>query len=130
LPADIQQLIANMISTIPENREGDSLQRAVELFLQHIQNKHHKIFTNEGPERKRKDRERKERAADGQNDTPSASEKQYKSPISALMGFLFGLLLLIFVQYLTLFDGQEKINKSLPEVYNKLVNQISELRTN
>tara|TARA_B110000495_G_C22765848_1_gene448288 strand:+ start:488 stop:628 length:141 start_codon:yes stop_codon:yes gene_type:complete len=46
------------------------------------------------------------------------------------MGFLFGLLLLIFVQYLTLFDGQEKINKSLPEVYNILVNQISELRTN
>ena len=46
------------------------------------------------------------------------------------MGLLFGLLLLIFVQYLTLFDGQEKINQSLPEVYNMLVNQITELRTN
>jgi serine/threonine protein kinase len=130
LPGDIQQLIANMISTIPENREGNSLQRAVELFRQHIQNKHHKTFTNEGPERKRKVRDRKERAADRKSATPSASEKQYKSPISARMGFLFGLLLLIFVQYLTLFDGQEKINKSLPEVYNILVNQISELRTN
>jgi len=46
------------------------------------------------------------------------------------MGFLFGLLLLIFVQYLTLFDGQEKINQSLLEAYIMLVNQITELRTN
>jgi hypothetical protein len=45
------------------------------------------------------------------------------------MGFLFGLLLLIFVQYLTLFDGQEKLNQSLPEVYKLLVNQIAEFRT-
>ncbi|MFT4817387.1 MAG: serine/threonine protein kinase [Pseudohongiellaceae bacterium] len=130
LPDDLQQLIANMISTIPENREVDSLQRAVELFRKHIKNKHHKTFTNEGPERKRKARDRKERVADRQKATRSASKKQYKSPISARMGFLFGLLLLIFVQYLTLFDGQEKINQSLPEVYNMLINQISELRTN
>jgi hypothetical protein len=68
--------------------------------------------------------------ADTQKATPSASEKQYKSPISARIGFLFGLLLLIFVQYLTLFDGQEKINQSLPEVYNIPVNQITELRKN
>ena len=45
------------------------------------------------------------------------------------MGFLFGLLLLIFVQYLTLFDGQEKLNQGLPEVYNMLINQITGLRT-
>ena len=130
LPGDIQLLIANMISTIPEYREGNSLQRAVELFRQHIQNKHDKTFTKEGPERKRKVRDRKKSAADRKSTTPLASEKQYKSPIRARMGFLFGLLLLIFVQYLTLFDGQEKINKSLPEVCNILVNQISELRTN
>jgi serine/threonine-protein kinase len=128
LPDDIQQLIANMISTIPENRESDSLQIAVELFRQHIQNKHHKTFTDEGPAREQKGRIRKDRAADGQKAELLASEKRNKSPISARIGFLFGLLLLIFVQYLTLFDGQEKINRSLPEVYNMLVNQITELR--
>ena len=127
LPDDIQQLIANMISTIPENRESDSLQRAVELFRQHSQNKHHKTFTNEGPARKRRNRTRIDRATDKQN---AASQKQKKSPITARIGLLFGLLLLIFVQYLTLFDGQEKINQSLPEVYSRLVNQIAELRTN
>ena len=46
LPDDIQLLIANMISTVPEGRESDSLQRAVELFQRHIQNKHHKTFTS------------------------------------------------------------------------------------
>jgi len=130
LPGDIQQLIANMISTIPENRERDSLQRAVELFRQHSQNKHHKTFTNEGPARKRRNRTRIDRATDKQNVAIAASEKQKKSPITARMGFLFGLLLLIFVQYLTFFDGQEKINQSLTEVYSKLVNQIAGLRTN
>lgn len=129
LPDDIQQLIASMISTIPENREGDSLQRAVELFQQHIQNKHHKTFTDKGPAHKRVGRARKDRAADTRNAALCAPEKPNKSPISARMGFLFGLLLLIFVQYLTLFDGQEKINQSLPEIYNMLVNQIAELRT-
>lgn len=29
---------------------------------------------------------------------------------------------MIFVQYFTLFNEQEKINQSLPEVYNMLVN--------
>ncbi len=130
LPNDIQQLIANMISTIPENRESDSLHRAIELFQQHIQNKHHKTFTDKGPTRTRKGSARKDRATDRQKAAPVTSINENKSPISARMGFLFGLLLLIFVQYLYLFDGQEKINQSLPEVYNLLVNQIAELRTN
>ena len=51
-------------------------------------------------------RARKERAPP---DSPGARflalGKRNKSPTSARTGFLFGLLLLIFVQYLTLFDG-------------------------
>ena len=129
LPDDIQQLIANMISTIPEKRESDSLQRAVELFQQHIQNRHHRTFADKGPTRTQIGRAKKERVTDKQETAFSSSEITSKSPISARMGFLFGLLLLIFVQYLTLFDGQEKLNQSLPEVYNTLVNQIAGLRT-
>jgi len=129
LPGDIQQLIANMISTIPENRESDSLQRAIELFQQHIQNKHHKTFTDKGPGRKQTRHNRKDRATDTQKPDLSASKSQNKPPISARMGILFGLLLLIFVQYLTVFDGQKKISQALPEVYNMLINQITELRT-
>lgn len=130
LPEDIQLLIANMISTIPENREGDSLPRAVELFQQHMQNHHHKTFTDKGPKRSRKIHNGKPGGEDREEIPLAAVNKQSKSPITPRMGFLFGLLLLIFVQYLTFFDGQEKINQSLPDVYNKLVNQIAALRTN
>lgn len=129
LPDEIQQLIASMISTIPDSRENDSLQKAVELFQKHIQNKHHKTFTNKAIA----DRESAASNDNGRHDKRKSKKEsgksQYKSPITARLGFLFGLLLLIFVQYLYLFDGQEKINQSVPEVYNKLVSQLEELRT-
>lgn len=124
LPDDIQLLIANMISTIPENRESDSLQKAVELFQKHITNKHHKTFSNKIKGRKAA----KERPSPNQSGAAAAATRP-PSPITARLGFLFGLLLLIFVQYLYLFDGQEKINESVPDVYNMLVNQIEGLRT-
>jgi len=124
LPDDIQLLIANMISTIPENRESDSLQKAVELFQKHISNKHHKTFSNRIKGRKAA----KERATPSQSGAAAVASRP-ASPITARLGFLFGLLLLIFVQYLYLFDGQEKINESVPDVYNMLVNQIEGLRT-
>jgi eukaryotic-like serine/threonine-protein kinase len=126
LPEDIQLLIANMISTIPENREGDSLQRAIELFQQHIQNKHHKTFTDKRPQRNLTGRGGRH-SANSRKDAANHPERA-KSPISTRIGFLFGLLLVIFVQYLYLFEGQEKLNQSLPDVYNKLVNQIAEFR--
>lgn len=127
LPDDIQLLIANMVSTIPENRDGDSLQKAVELFDTHIQDKHETTFS------------RKPQKTAIETDEPEADEAEggkgeeegvaSLSPISMRMGFLFGLLLLIFVQYLYLFDGQEKINQLFPQVYDMLVEQIPGLRT-
>ena len=126
LPDDIQLLIANMISTIPENRESDSLPRAVELFQKHIQNKHYKTFTRKAPEGDRVSSE--SRTASRKKDSQKAERNRAISPITARMGFLFGLLLLIFVQYLYLFDGQEKINQSVPGVYDMLVDQIAALR--
>ena len=103
LPDDIWQLIANMISTTTENRESDSLQRAIELFRQHIQNKHHKTFKDKGPARKWKDRDRKERVAYRQKAMPSTSEKQYKSPISTLMGFFIRTVVADFLYNISLF---------------------------
>ncbi|MEX0963491.1 MAG: protein kinase [Pseudohongiellaceae bacterium] len=128
LPDDIQLLIANMISTVPENREADSLQKAVELFRTHIQSKHHKTFSNRITALRQRARARKQSNGTGQGADSAAAGNRAKSPITARLGFLFGLLLLIFVQYLYLFDGQEKINQSVPEVYNMLVNQIEGLK--
>ncbi len=128
LPNDIQLLIANMVSTIPENRDTDSLQKAVELFQTHIQNKHHKTFSRKGP----KQALAAEKSG-ANSDLPGflpGDKTRSNSSISTRMGFLFGLLLLIFVQYLYLFDGQEKINQLFPEVYEMLADQIPALRKN
>jgi serine/threonine protein kinase len=129
LPDDIQLLIANMISTVPEGRESDSLQRAVELFQRHIQNKHHKTFTDKSSSADPDASIKHQNPVATPTDSATSMAYLKKSPISARMGFLFGLLLLIFVQYLYLFDGQEKINQSLPEVYSMLVDRIEAFRT-
>jgi len=128
LPDDIQQLIANMISTIPKNRDTDSLQRAIELMQKHIQSRHHKTLTSKGAKGKKVNRTRSSRAEDAPI-RRQANVHRNKSPLTKRMGFLFGLLLLIFVQYLTLFGGREKISQSLPQVYNVLTGQIEEHRT-
>lgn len=128
LPDDIQLLIANMISTVPEGRESDSLQRAVELFQRHIQNKHHKTFTDKSSSADPDASIKHQNPVATPTDSATSMAYLKKSPISARMGFLFGLLLLIFVQYLYLFDGQEKINQSLPEVYSMLVDRIEAFR--
>jgi hypothetical protein len=118
-----------MISTVPQGRESDSLQRAVELFQKHIQNKHHKTFTDKTSSTDPDASIKLQNSAGAAADSATATAYLKKSPISARMGFLFGLLLLIFVQYLYLFDGQEKINQSLPEVYSILVDRIEAFRT-
>ena len=129
LPDDIQRLIANMISTVPEGRESDSLQRAVELFQKHIQNKHHKTFTDKTSSTDPDASIKLQNPTATPPDSTTSMTYLKKPSISVRMGFLYGLLLLIFVQYLYLFDGQEKINQSLPEVYSLLVDHIEAFRT-
>jgi serine/threonine-protein kinase len=128
LPENIQTLISGMISTIPQNRDHDSLQKAVTLFRKHMQNKHHKTFTNKLPHGKKQ-----ETVLDNKKTTEgiiseSLLTNRKNSPVSTRMGFLFGLLLLVFAQYLYLFDGQEKVNQSMTGVYSMLVKHIEELR--
>ena len=43
------------------------------------------------------------------------------------MSFVFGILVVLFAQYLFMFDGQQKINQVMPSVYNKFVNQFEGL---
>ncbi|MDG1024786.1 MAG: hypothetical protein P8N94_15945 [Gammaproteobacteria bacterium] len=129
LPDDIQRLIANIISTVPEGRESDSLQRAVELFQKHIQNKHHKTFTDKTSSTDPDASIKLQNPTATPPDSTTSMTYLKKPSISVRMGFLYGLLLLIFVQYLYLFDGQEKINQSLPEVYSLLVDHIEAFRT-
>lgn len=123
LPEDIQDLITNMISTIPENRNSDSLLRAITIFDRHIAGNHIKTFTEE-PSRDKK-RQRGSRAPTRYADVLTASNHVAKN--GGRMNLLFGVLVVVFLQYLFLFDGQEKINQSMPTVYSSVVNQFEGL---
>lgn len=124
LPEDIQGLITNMISTIPENRHKDSLLRAIALFDKHIAGNHIKTFTDKPPRDKKRQRKQQPMA---QLQQVAAAAKKEATRHSTRMNLLFGVLILVFVQYLFLFDGQKKINQSMPTVYSKVVNQFESL---
>ena len=129
LPSDIQELIVNMLSTVPENRQPDSLQHAVTIMDKHIRRKRNKSFT----ERPLRD---KNRASDRHDDGIRGSEFEVTTVMAAArnhpdhrtrMNLLFALLVVIFAQYLFIFDGQEKINQSMPSVYSSVVNKFEGL---
>ena len=125
LPQDIQELITNMLSTVPKNRNADSLRRAVKVLDKHMQAKRNKTFT-EKPLRD------KNRASVHQEDEISGTDFQvgilsfaaqnHNPALTGRLSLLFGILVVVFAQYLFVFDGQEKINQSMPTIYSDVVN--------
>lgn len=117
LPKDIQELITNMLSTLPEKRNPRSLQNAFKILAQHQERKKPRTFTA----RLRRDktpvlsREEETRRGDRNDITEIVSGGQATRQQSR-MAILFGILVVVFVQYLYLFDGQDKFNESLPGV--------------
>lgn len=153
LPTDIQDLITNMLSTIPENRSQDSLQQAIELFEGQLSKRKQLSFTerparvkNRAADRRKEDRSkpaglkkvtRIDTIADATKQKlpdPEDSSAIYqlatgnKQPRNGnRVNVLFALLCLVYAQYLFLFDGQEKINQSMPAVYVAVVNEFEGL---
>lgn len=128
LPSDIQALITNMLSTIPENRDDESLERAVEIFKTHQQRKRYKSFT-EKPVRD-KNREvgrRKDDLDTEQHDAATMLIASGSQSRRGRMNLLFAILVLVYAQYLFIFDGQEKINQSMPVFYSDLVDEFEGL---
>ena len=135
LPEDIQELITNMLSTIPESRNPESLQRAVELFNAHLTSKSHQSFT-EKPQRdktqksgRRKDDPKranfkKPRISPEQPPTELVVNAESAKTSNTRTNILFVLLCAIFAQYLFVFDGKEKLNQSIPSVYAAVVSEV------
>ncbi|MEQ8314235.1 MAG: protein kinase [Gammaproteobacteria bacterium] len=146
LPEDIQELITNMLSTIPDNRNPESLARAVEIFDQHLERKSHQSFT-EKPRRdktrktgrrkddprwlrfgKKEDKEKNQKTEVKElapENVVAASESSKQS--RKLTKVLFALLCLVYAQYLFIFDGQEKINNTMPTIYTAVVSEFEGL---
>jgi serine/threonine-protein kinase len=128
LPTDIQQIITNMLSTIPANRHSDSFQQAVAVFNHHIQKRRFTSFTEKPVVSKdrKTDRRKGEKGAtlNGPASVYIAAKKNHSTD---RMYLLFGLLVAVYAQYLFVFDGQEKINESVPFIYSHMANKVQGL---
>ena len=124
LPAEIQGLITNMLSTSPRNRDPQSLHRAIELFEKHSHRKLRKSFTD-------KPLRDKNRESDRRWDDVGSWQPARTGALTAVysgnrrigrMNLLFAILVLVYAQYLFIFEGQEKIVQSMPAAYSAVVN--------
>ncbi|MFK7864932.1 MAG: protein kinase [Pseudohongiellaceae bacterium] len=125
LPTDIQELITNMLSTIPENRHTDSFQKAVAIFEQHMQKRRFKSFADKPSLLKnpQSDRRKGGRGANIQGPA-SVLIPAKKKPKTGRVLALLALLLLVYSQYMFVFGGQEKFNKSMPYFYTEMATKI------
>ena len=128
LPADIQQIITNMLSTIPGNRHTDSFQQAVAVFDHHIHKRRFKSFAEKPivSKDRKTDRRKGEKGATlaGPASVFIAAKKSHST---GRMYLLFALLVAVYAQYLFVFDGQEKINESVPFIYDHMADKVQGL---
>ncbi|MEQ8955794.1 MAG: protein kinase, partial [Gammaproteobacteria bacterium] len=108
LPQDIQDLITNMLSTIPEKRDPMSLQKALAVFDSHAGARKTNAFT-EKPHRdtKRTAKNAKDKTGAELIADAHLASKRRSASVPRRLGLLFGLLVVVYAQYLFLFDGQE-----------------------
>ncbi|MEX2468599.1 MAG: protein kinase [Pseudohongiellaceae bacterium] len=129
LPDDIQDLITNMLSSLPEKRNPKSLEQALTVFECHRERKLRRTFT-EAPARD------KNAVTPPGRDTPTAAatdeitlslaERDNKR-YNGRLNLLFAILVVVYAQYLFVFDGQERINRSMPIFYAAVANELEGL---
>ena len=124
LPAEIQGLITNMLSTSPRNRDPQSLHRAIELFEKHSHRKLRKSFTDKPLRDKNRESYRRwDDVGSWQPARTGALTAVYSGNRRiGRMNLLFAILVLVYAQYLFIFEGQEKIVQSMPAAYSAVVN--------
>jgi serine/threonine-protein kinase len=129
LPGDIQELITTMLSTIPERRHKDSFKRCIQMFNEHLE-----ITGSSVPGSATSEREKPvpEDQHDDKEDTaitlPKEStdtsepvfelvSQQKRLPVyKSRMFKMFGVLIVLFSQYLLFFDGNQKISQAYSQV--------------
>jgi len=132
LPQELQGFITNLLSTVAERRIETSLKEGIELFEGYLQ----------VCQEKRLKRETKSRLRDAEITKitlPKLGEDKIESVIvpppsvqnpgvmKNRMFIMFGVLLLVFSQYLLLFDGREKFTNAWPQVYEQLITSVEDL---
>lgn len=136
LPGDIQELFTTMLSTIPERRHRDSFKRCIAMFNAHLEVTGTRApETASGPQTP----ESSDLAVPGKSmdnitaiTLPKSDEStqepvfelaahQKKSALNKTQAFrIFAVLLLIFSQYLLLFDGDRQLRQVVPQMVDQV----------
>jgi len=123
LPRDIQELITNMLSSVPENRNPECLQQAIAIMDEHAKGAPETAFI--AKPLRGKNRATDIQGAGSDQQTLESRRKKIASIIgvdyASRMVILFGIMIAMYSQYLFIFDGQEKIYESIPIVYADVV---------
>jgi serine/threonine protein kinase len=132
LPLDIQELITSMVSTVPERRNADSLQKCVTVFDKHLAES--RAITRQKVSRRNRVNDEVTKItlpkpAEEQEDQvfELAARQKLLSLKQTRLLKMFGILMLIFSQYMLFFDGQKKINDIMPLVYQQVSNSVGEI---
>ncbi len=129
LPLDIQELITSMVSTVPERRSEDSLQNCIAIFEKHLCEHRAKSKLNTSRANRVSDEVTKitfPKPAD-EPEGPVfelAARQKLLSLRQTRMLKMFGILMLVFSQYMLFFDGQKKINDIMPLVYEQVSSSV------
>ncbi|MFM1895154.1 MAG: hypothetical protein RLZZ385_228 [Pseudomonadota bacterium] len=130
LPEDVQSVISVMLSTVPERRSPQCLQTTVEVLRRYL-NKPAPTqilpVTDLEPG--------KPMAADSGTTALAAAADlaaltavdRHSAIVNSRMMKMFSVLLLVYSQYMLFFDGQQRINESMPLVYSQVANSMTSL---
>jgi eukaryotic-like serine/threonine-protein kinase len=122
LPGDIQELIKSMLAKVPQHRGEDALEKALKIVEEHLAKPERTQINKPAREPRRRDDVPpvKNIAAHESVPIPLLHKESPQQDRNGRTMKMFGVLLLMFSQYLLFFDGQQIIADNLPWVYNQV----------
>ncbi len=127
LPASLREAINNMLSLRPEQRDSRCLYRAIGSFQAHLLARGQRAFTA----MVRRDTTLQNNSPQGEPQPPDqlalAPRKLGNSQQDRRLrlNVLFAVLMLLYAQYLFLFDGQENISRSMPTASSAVLDEFA-----
>ena len=133
LPKDIQETVSAMLSTMPQRRDSACLARTVAILRRHLNRPRPSVA-----QQTRGEASLLTGGPTFMSDAVTAPQAhgagslidmqdRHQAIVNSRMVRMFSVLLLVYSQYMLFFDGQQKINDSMPLVYSQLAANMNEL---
>ena len=132
LPEQLQEFITNLLSTVADRRSETSLKQGIELFEEHLQICQGKRLKRETKSRLRDAEITKitlPKLSEDKDDSVVVPPPAVQPPKQSNVGLyiVFGVVLLVFSQYLMFFDGRNELTRAWPQIYEQLASGVEDL---